>query len=92
MIRTLRHRAQLVRHVWRQLPLAVRAQQYATQAAAGGDLLYEERGGARLFTLNRPKALNAISGEMFYSLIDTLGVSLSSRVKADNRRGRRTRR
>lgn len=45
-----------------------------TREVCGGDLIYEERDGARIFTLNRPKQLNAISGEMFHSLIDTIGV------------------
>ncbi|CAK9785973.1 ClpP/crotonase [Cutaneotrichosporon oleaginosum] len=30
---------------------------------------FEERGGTRVFTLNRPKALNALSWDMFYTMM-----------------------
>lgn len=36
---------------------------------------FEERAGTRVFTLNRPKALNALSWDMFYTLMKRADVS-----------------
>lgn len=74
MITLLRPRPHVFRHVRSSL-LATHVRHNSTREVCNGELIYEERGGARIFTLNRPKQLNAISGEMFHSLIDTIGVS-----------------
>lgn len=69
-----RARPQLFRN-WQPLKRAAQIRTYAVRTEAGGNLIYEEKGGARIYTLNRPKALNAITGEMFHSLNDTIKVS-----------------
>lgn len=74
MITLLRPRPHAFRHVRSSL-LATHVRHNSTREVCNGELIYEERGGARVFTLNRPKQLNAISGDMFHSLIDTIGVS-----------------
>lgn len=91
MITLLRPRPHVFRHVRSSL-LAAHVRHNPTREVCDGNLIYEERGGARIFTLNRPKQLNAISGEMFHSLIDTIGVSYLHRAELTQGMGQGPRR
>lgn len=47
-----------------------------SSATTEASVLYESSGGARIYKLNRPKALNSLNQEMITSLTDKIKVSL----------------